>query len=58
MASDGKDISQELHALSDKERRLKNRSAALDYERTEAQRMLAQVEEQRRSRAERGKDAP
>jgi len=50
MASDGKDISQELHALSDKERKLKNRTAALDYERTEAQRMLAQVEEQRRSK--------
>src|SRR6267378_1718149 len=50
MASDGKDISQELHALSDKERKLKNRTAALDYERTESQRMLAQVEEQIRSK--------
>ncbi|TLZ62088.1 MAG: hypothetical protein E6K16_05780, partial [Methanobacteriota archaeon] len=50
MASAGKDISQELHALSEKERKLKSRTAALDYEKTEAQRMLAQVEEQRRSK--------
>src|SRR3989441_6149035 len=45
MASAGKDVSQELQELSDKERRLRARTRALETERTEAQRMLSEVEE-------------
>src|SRR2546428_8910500 len=45
MASAGKDVSQELQELSDKERRLRARTRALETERAEAQRMLSEVEE-------------
>jgi len=45
MASAGKDVGQELQELTDKERRLRARSSALESERAEAQRMLSEVDE-------------
>src|SRR3989442_7773078 len=47
MASAGKDVSQELQELSEKERRLRARTRALETERTEAQRMVAPDEHQK-----------
>ena len=49
MASSSKDF-QELQALTEKERKLRSRTAELDSERAEAKRMLSQVEEQKRSK--------
>src|SRR3989441_1738179 len=50
MASAGKETAQELQALSNKERKLKARTRALDSDREEAARMLAQVEDQKRAK--------
>jgi len=50
MASAGKETAQELQALSNKERKLKARTRALDSDREEASRMLAQVEDQKRAK--------
>src|SRR3989454_897085 len=50
MASAGKETAQELQALSNRERKLKARTRALDSDREEASRMLAQVEEQKRAK--------
>src|SRR3989442_943656 len=50
MESAGKETAQELQALSNRERKLKARTRALDSDREEASRMLAQVEEQKRAK--------
>src|SRR2546427_12855769 len=50
MAAAGKETAQELQALSNKERKLKARTRALDSDREEAARMLAQVEDQKRAK--------
>src|SRR5205809_7615058 len=50
MATAGRDVGQEVQELADREKRLRERTSALDVERAEAQRMLAEVEEAKRSK--------
>src|SRR6266511_5175321 len=50
MASAGKDVGEEVQELADKERRLRARTTALESERAEAARMLAEVSAAKRSK--------
>src|SRR2546427_4815619 len=50
MASAGREQAQEIEALTERQKKLRTRTAALSAEQAEAQRMLAEVEEAKRSK--------
>src|SRR3989475_2683355 len=50
MASAGREQAQEIEALPERQKKLRTRTAALSAEQAEAQRMLAEVEEAKRSK--------